>query len=159
VVAVLPGAGPANWHELRSEGDVAEYHAATLTLDLWSSDTEAYQVGLSGKTPGLIVVLQEDREGTSDMPWIATHITASPYEGQDYMDSGEGLIEQVPMPLSLIAWVRDFIEEHHKEEPFIKRQRDKKRIDFVEDGKGDARVRQTADVFRSPSSLRQGEPS
>ena len=75
------------------------------------------------------------------------------------MDSGEGLIEQVPMPLSLIAWVRDFIEEHHKEEPFIKRQRDKKRIDFVEDGKGDARVRQTADVFRSPSSLRQGEPS
>ena len=84
VVAVLPGAGPANWHELRSEGDVAEYHAATLTLDLWSSDTEAYQVGLSGKTPGLIVVLQEDREGTSDMPWIATHITASPYEGQDY---------------------------------------------------------------------------
>ena len=35
VVAVLPGAGPANWRELRREGDAVEYHAATLTLDLW----------------------------------------------------------------------------------------------------------------------------
>ena len=35
VVAVLPGAGPAQWREMRSEGDTIEYHAATLPLDLW----------------------------------------------------------------------------------------------------------------------------
>ena len=26
-VAVLPGAGPGNWRELRREGDAVEYHA------------------------------------------------------------------------------------------------------------------------------------
>ena len=158
VVAVLPGAGPANWRELRREGDAVEYHAATLDLDIWSTDTEAYHVALAAKTPGVVVVLRETAEGANDMPWEVTHITASPYEGQDYMDSGEGLIEQVPMPLTMIAWLRDFVAEHHKEEPFIKRKRDKKRVDLVEDGRGDSRIRQAADVFRSPSSLRQGEP-
>lgn len=157
VVAVLPGAGPAHWRELRREGDAVEYHAATLDLDVWSTDTEAYQVALAAKTPGVVVVLRETTDSANDMPWEVTHITASPYEGQDYMDSGEGLIEQVPMPLTMIAWLRDFVAEHHKEEPFIKRKRDKKRIDLVEDGRGDARIRQAADVFRSPSSLRQGE--
>lgn len=157
VVAVLPGAGPANWRELRREGDAVEYHAATLNLDLWSTDTEAYQVALAAKTPGVVVVLQQDASADSDLPWKVTHVTASPYEGQDYMDSGEGLIEQVPMPLTLIKWVHDFVLEHHVEEPFVKRKRDKKRVDLVEDGKGDARIRQLSDVFRSPGSLRQGD--
>jgi|GEM_PF-5408574 len=62
VVGALPGAGRANWRELRREGEAVEYHAATLTLDLWSSDTEAYRVALGAKVPGLIVVLHEDRE-------------------------------------------------------------------------------------------------
>ena len=159
VVAVLPGAGPANWRELRREGDAVEYHAATLTLDLWSTDTEAYQVALASKVPGVVVVLQHDAALGSDLPWKATHITASPYEGQDYMDSGEGLIEQVPMPLMLMKWVHDFVQEHHHDEPFIKRKRDKKRVDLVEDGKGDARIRQMADVFRAPGTMRPGENS
>ena len=92
------------------------------------------------------------------MPWVPTLVTASPYEGQDYMDSGDGLIEQVPMPLGLMAWVRDFVLEHHVDEPFIKRKRDRKRVDLVEDGKGDARIRQMADVYRAPrGGLGQGE--
>jgi hypothetical protein len=149
VVAVLPGAGPANWRELRRDGDAVEYHAATLTLDLWSSDTEAYLVGLSSKIPSLTVVLRESTVD-SDLPWDAVIVTASPYEGQDYLDSGDGLIEAVPMPLGVIGWVRDFVAEHHVEEVFVKRKRDKRRVDLVEDGKGDARIRQMSDVYRAP---------
>jgi hypothetical protein len=77
-------------------------------------------------------------------------VTASPYEGQDYADNGEDLVEKVPMPEGLIAWVRDYALQHHHEEAFIKRKRDKKRVDLKEEGKGDPRVRQTADVFRAP---------
>lgn len=150
VVAVLPGAGPANWRELRREGDTVEYHAATLTLDLWSSDTEAYLVGLSAKIPSVIVVLRESINPDAKMPFEPMIVTASPYEGQDYLDSGDGLIEAVPMPLGVIAWVRDFIQDHHVEEAFVKRKRDKKRVDLVEDGKGDARIRQLSDVYRAP---------
>lgn len=157
VVAVLPGAGPADWRELRRDGEAVEYHAATLTLDLWSSDTEAYRVALAAKVPGVYVVMQEDLDRASEVPWIVTHVTASAYEAQDYLDSGEGMVEQVPMPLTLMAWVLDFVQTHHEEEAFVKRRRDRKRVDLVEDGKGDARVRQVADVFRSPASRREGQ--
>lgn len=152
VVAVLPGAAPAKWRELRREGEVVEYHAATLNLDLWSTDTEAYLVGLAAKTPSVIVVLRDAPD--ADIPFEPAIVTASPYEGQDYLDSGEGLIEAVPMPLGMIGWIMDFVQEHHVEEVFIKRKRDKKRVDLVEDGKGDARIRQISDVFRAP---RNGE--
>ncbi|MDZ4096915.1 MAG: DUF3305 domain-containing protein [Paracoccaceae bacterium] len=159
VVAVMPGAGPANWRELRREGKAVEYHAATLTLDLWSTDTEAYQMAIGAKIPGVVVVLRENADPAGEMPWVPAIVTASAYEGQDYMDSGSGLIELVPMPLGLIAWVRDFIHEHHVEEPFVKRQRDRKRVDLTEDGKGDARIRQVADVFRAPFGRGSGQDS
>lgn len=157
VVAVLPGAGPANWRELRREGDSVEYHAATLMLDLWSTDTEAYLVGLSSKIPSVVVVLRDNTDPNAEIPWEPAYVTASPYEGQDYCDAGDGLIENVPMPLGLIAWIRDFVAEHHVDEVFIKRRRDTKRVDLVEDGKGDARIRQLSDVYRAPRGAGQGE--
>ncbi|CAN0606191.1 unnamed protein product [Ectocarpus sp. 12 AP-2014] len=55
------------------------------------------------------------------------------------------------MPEGLVAWIRDYVEEHHQDDVFIKRRRDKKRIDLKEDGIGDARIRQTADVYRAPT--------
>ena len=157
VVAVLPGAGPADWRELRREGDAAEYHAATLTLSLYSTDTEAYMVALSAKTPGLYVVLGDETDPGARMPWRPELVTASAYEGQGYAESGEGLVELVPMPLGLIGWVRDFVAKHHVEEPFVKRKRDRKRIDLVEDGKGDPRIRQLSDVYRAPRGLFRGD--
>lgn len=150
IVAVLPGAGPADWRELRRDGETIEYHAATLPLTLYSSDTEAYLVGLSARIPGLTVVMEPDTSPQARMPWKPRLVTASPYEGQDYGDSGELMLEVVPMPEGLIAWIRDFAHAHHVEEPFIKRKRDRMRTDQSEPGKGDSRVRQLADVYRAP---------
>ncbi len=151
-VAVLPGAGPADWAELRREGDAVEYHAATLPLTLWSSDTEAYLINLSDRVPSIYVVLRETDDDTR--PLEALLVTASPYEGQDYADNGEDVVEKVVIPQGLGAWIRDFCTAHHQEDPFIKRRRDKKRIDLREDGKGDARIRQTADVYRAPGATK-----
>ena len=75
---------------------------------------------------------------------------------QDYADNGEDLVEKVAMPEGLVAWVRDFALAHHEEEIFKKRRRDKKRIDKIEDGIGDARIVQVSDVYRSPTSSRKG---
>ncbi len=146
-VAVLPGAPEADWKELRRDGDWVEYHAATVALDLHGAETEAYLNGISDAQPSVFVVMRQEDAG--DRPRVVL-ATASPYEAQDYADSGEEIVEKVPMPEGLIAWVRDFIEAHHVEEAFVKRKRDKKRIDAVEDGIGDARIRQTADVYRAP---------
>ncbi len=147
-VAVLPGAGEARWKELRREGDTVEYHATTLPLELFRTDTESYLHGLSAKVPALYVVM---REAQDDQPLDMVLVTASPYEAQDYADTGEELVEKVPMPEGLIAWIREFVETHHEDEVFIKRRRDKARIDRKEDGIGDARIRQTSDVYRAPS--------
>ena len=149
-VAVLPGAGPADWDTLRQEGDVTEYHAATSPLELWPSDTEAYLSALSERVPSIFVVMRE--EATREPPLDILLVTASPFEAQDYADSGEEIVEKVPMTEGLIAWVQQFVEAHHREEVFIKRKRDRKRVDLVEDGRGDARISQMTDVYRAPRS-------
>jgi hypothetical protein len=156
-VAVLPGAGPADWRELRREGEAVEYHAATCTLEVHRADTESYLVALSNDPPCVYVVLRssEDPEGEHDIEVFM--VTASAYEAQDYLDSGDDIVEAVPMPPSLIAWLSDFVGRHHKEEKFIKRRRDRVDLEKVEDGKGDARVRQEADVYRSPTGGRKRE--
>ena len=50
-------------------------------------------------------------------------VTASPYDAQDYLDSGEDILEGVPMPDGVIAWVQSFVDRHHVDEPFYKRKR------------------------------------
>lgn len=149
-VAVLPGAPEAQWRELRREGDGVEYHAATLPLELWRTDTEAYQTGLNVDDPSIYVVMRTATDPEAEHPLDVLLVTASPYEAQDYTDSGEEIVEKVPTPPALIALIRDFIAEHHVEEAFVKRRRDKKRVDLVEDGKGDARIQQLSDVYRAP---------
>ena len=151
-VAVLPGAGPADWKELRRDGEVVEYHADTLPLVLHRTDTEAYLQGLSDNPPAVYVIM---RDGAGDAPLDTVLVTASPYEAQDYADTGEELVEKVPMPDGLVAWIRDFVEAHHEDEVFVKRKRDRKRIDLREEGIGDARIRQIADVYRAPSSRKE----
>lgn len=150
--AVLPGAGPADWRELRREGEAVEYHAATVMLELHGAETEAYLHGLSAEIPSLYVVM---RQADGDFPLEVVLVTASPYESQDYDDSGEEIIEKVPMPPGLIAWVRDFVEAYHEDEVFVKRRRDKKRVDLVQDGIGDPRVNKAADIYASPTLKRR----
>ncbi len=151
--AVLPGAGPADWRELRRDGEAVEFHAATVTLELHGAETEAYLHGLTAEVPSIYIVLREALEG--DAPLDVVLATASPYEAQDYTDSGEEIVEKVPMPAGLAAWVQEFVETYHEEEVFVKRKRDKKRIDMKEDGIGDPRIGTVSDVYASPTLRRR----
>ena len=152
-VAVLPGAGPAAWQVLREEGDAREYHAATVPLELHRAEAEAYKQGLTANPPSVYVVLREDASQTS--PLEVTLVTASPFEAQDYADNGEDIVEKIPMPPGLVAWVQEFTQEHHVEEEFKKRRRDKRTMGDAQDGIGDARIRQVADVYRAPGHVRK----
>lgn len=154
VSSILPAAAQASWQLLRREGEVAEFHAATLPLELHRSEAEAYRQGLTAEPPCLYVVLRESAEEAA--PFEVTLVTASPFEAQDYADSGEELVEKVAMPEGLVAWVRDFTLGHYQEEHFKKRRRDKKDIGLREDGIGDPRIVQQSDVYRSPALTRKG---
>lgn len=154
-VAVLPGAGPADWREMRREGEAVEYHAATLTLDLHHTQTEAYLEALRARVPSVYVVMRPMAAGAEAMPFEVTLVTASPFEAQDYCDTGEEMVERVPMPEGLIALIRDFVAAHHVEEQFKKRRRDRVRVTGSEDGVGDARIPQDRDVYRAPARARK----
>ncbi len=162
-VGVLPGAPDANWSVLRREGDSVEYHAATLPLTLWAAEAEAYVTNLNDAVPSIYLVLRNEVQGDDvqgddvqgDVPLHAVLVTASPYEAQDYADTGEDIVEKIPMTDGLIAWVRDFTALHHEHEQFVKRKRNKSRVDQKEDGIGDSRIRQRADVYRAPKRVIQ----
>lgn len=154
-VGVLPGAPPAEWRELRREGEAVEYHAATLELELFRDEVEAYRVTLGARPPSLYVVMRENPEPGAAFPWKVALVTASPYEAEDYLDSGDEIVERVPMPPAIFAWVADFVACHHRDEPFRKRRRDEYDVDRVEEGRGDPRV-DPDDVYLSPAQRRRG---
>lgn len=148
--AVLPGAGPATWKVLAEDGGITDYHAATVPLQLHRADTEAYKVGLSSHPPRVWVVLRRAETPTGPHEYDVHVVTASAYEAQDYLDAGDDLVEAVEAPPGLVAFIRDFVDRHHVEEVFVKRQRTPHMRERVEDGIGDPRVRQLSDVYRAP---------
>ncbi|MTI97398.1 MAG: DUF3305 domain-containing protein [Marinobacter adhaerens] len=154
-VAVIPGAPDAFWKELVREGEVVDYHAGTVTMELFRADVEGYLVSLNMSTPSVWIILDRDVTGQSPSGWAVSSVTASAHEALDSLDSGESIVEAVPIPESLAAWIKEFVDMHYIEEPFKKRRRDEVRVDAVEDAKGDPRIRQESDVYRAPANIKK----
>lgn len=112
-----------------------EAHLLRTQIELHHTELTAYVYNLECPEPSLFVVLRPDELDESAVPKI--HLaTLSPYEAQDYLDSGEELVERLPLRPALEGWLRGFVDAHYKEEAFKKRQRDKA-------GKGDDKFGKT----------------
>jgi hypothetical protein len=127
-VAVIPGAPALEprgaWKVLESGDDYTRYHAGSLPVALYRKETEAYRVNLTQEPPRVFIVMRKvSEEGEAEQEVYPILATASPYEAQDYLDSGEEIVEGVAMPDALIAFVSQFVGEHHVDEPFYKRKR------------------------------------
>ncbi|MCB9946711.1 MAG: DUF3305 domain-containing protein [Rhodospirillaceae bacterium] len=122
-VAVLPGPIPApDGMVLRETEETVQYLAGQATLCLFASDAEAYRFNLDSRTPALYVVLRATKEGP--LPVRPHLVTASPYEAQDYLDSGEDIVERVAVPEAIHARLAQFVDAFFVEQPFRKRKRD-----------------------------------
>ena len=121
-VAVIPGAPEIGEWLLLDEGEGwKRYHAGTLKLEVFRKETEGYRYNLSNNPPMVYVVLREDEESDEELePFLAT---VCPFEAQAYLDGDEDLVEPIPMPAAVAAWLSDFVEEHHVDEPKYKRKR------------------------------------
>ena len=104
-----------------------QYHCGTLPLELFRRETEGYKVNLTQEPPQIFVLLRGEDEAESRHEFLPFLVTASPYEAQDYLDSGEEIVEAVAMPPDLVAFVQAFVDEHHVDEVFHKRKRQKAR--------------------------------
>lgn len=133
-VAVIPGAPPVEgeWRRMLEGNGWAQYHAATLPLAIYSSETDGYRANLNSGAPKVYVVLRPNPDPAGPELQVF-HLTLCPYEASRYAGMGDDVVEEVPMPDEMAAWLADFVEKHHVEVPFIKRQRlpyDPRKVSF-----------------------------
>jgi Protein of unknown function (DUF3305) len=121
VVEVVPGLAARDWRLLVEGPGVARFVAGGQVLELHPKATADYKLALSASPPQLYVVLRPEEQ--QPVPFRPFLVTASPWEAQAYQESGEDLIEAVPMPKPIAAWLDEFVADHHVDEPFYKRQR------------------------------------
>jgi len=145
VAGVVIGADPQDtWREIDRGPGVVHYFAGTRELEVFRKETEAYQVNLENKVPVVYVVMRENDD--FDGPPLDLHlVTVSAYEAQDYLDTGEEIVDTVPMPEPLIAWVQRYVDRNHVEEKFVKRKRDDVRIEDHKFGQEPIFVRNARD--------------
>lgn len=131
IIEGAPAAAPFTRLEGSDDG-TARYFAGSTDIVLHRKETEAYRVNLAGDRV-LYAVLRPDED--HDWPYSLHAVTASPYEAQDYLDSGDELVEPIPMPASVAELLEAFCAFHHVEEPFIKRKRDRVKTEDLKFGK------------------------
>ena len=79
-----PGHRNAFWKELVREGEVVDYHAGTVTMELFRADVEGYLVSLNMSTPSVWIILDRDVTGQSPSGWAVSTVTASAHEALDF---------------------------------------------------------------------------
>ena len=101
------------------------------------------------------VIEDEDDSGDDEIDIHLAEISLSPYNVQDYEDCGEDQVEKLPLQGPIADFVKEFVEIHFKPEPFIKRKRDKARLDRDQLGGADPRLRRDGDMFQVPSDRKK----
>jgi hypothetical protein len=120
-VAVLPAAPEiAAGTPLGAEGADERFYAGPATITLNASATAYYRDNLTAAQPSLWVVLRPVGEEVE-----VAAVTADPYEGEALAESIGDIVETVPMPPEIQAWVQAFFEAFHVEREFFKRKRDR----------------------------------
>lgn len=108
------------------EGDgFVHYFCGMFPIELHRKETPAYVANLENSPPVVYVVACEAENDQAALPFEIRLVTVSPFEAQDFLDTGEDIVEAIPMAPSLLAWVEEFVQTHHVEEKFIKRRRDR----------------------------------
>lgn len=122
-VAVLAGApAAAPWTELHGTAEVTRYYAGKAELEFFGSDTTMYRENLRSPQPSLWVALRP----TDAPPGVVLHlVTVDPADAEALTGTGTDIIEAVPMPVEIQQLLAAFVEAHHVERPFVKRQRDR----------------------------------
>lgn len=121
-VVIDPPLGPG-WVELRRGVGFEHILVAAPELELHRSDLASYRYNLGGAEPLVFAVLRKDPDGPH--PVRVSLVTAAPDEAQKRSESGDDLVEGLPMPVAVRDWVRRFCACHPPDEPMRKRKRDR----------------------------------
>lgn len=117
--AVLPGApGTAAWTRLAAEGAEETWYVGPATLSLHTGETAHYRDNLGSGRPSVWVALRRAGERLE-----VAAVSVDPYEGEALAGDDALLLEALPMPADVEAWVAAFVAAFHVEREFYKRKR------------------------------------
>lgn len=120
--AVLVGQPDAKpWTLLSGDNDRASFYAGSTSIDLYRSDASNYRDNLMGDSKLWVVLTPAE----SDPPYKLFMVTADPTEGEAQTETGVNLVETVAMPDAVREVLETFVAEHHVEQTFYKRKRDR----------------------------------
>jgi hypothetical protein len=122
VIQLLPGRpAVAPWTLLAEGAGRQRYYAGALDLELYQGETEGYLDNLASSRPAVYVILRRAAGGGV----VLHEATVDAGEIEAHADAGDDIIEALPIPPAVEAWMRDFVARHHVERPFYKRERDR----------------------------------
>jgi hypothetical protein len=120
VLSGLPAAAP--WTPLAIDAEAATFYAGAAEIELYRSETDNYRRNLESGAPCVWVALSPT-EG--EPPYEIVAVTADPAEGEGLTEPGQGIVEAVAMPRALRDAIAAFVADHHAEQVFEKRKRDR----------------------------------
>ena len=121
-VAVLPGEPETTpWTVLKHDRERTSFYAGPAIIELYRTETAHYRDNLAAGGQ-LWVVL---RPTEAEPAYQIARVTADPSEGEAFTEAGNDIVEAVPMPDSIREVLEAFVAEHHVEQPFYKRERNR----------------------------------
>jgi hypothetical protein len=122
-LAALPGQPDTlPWTALAEDGETTTFYVGAAEVALYRTETANYRNNLGSGAPMLWVAL---RPSGVEPPYELFAVTADPAEGEAWTETGTDLVDAVPMPEVVRATIDAFVAEHHVEQPFHKRERDR----------------------------------
>ncbi len=123
VTGILPGSAATEpWTVLHEAPGLRRYFAGNAELLLFPLETDTLKANIEGPEPSLYVFLRQTRAA----PGVALlGATACVGEAGAHADTGSDLVEAVPMPPSVVAWVAGFVVRHHVHRANYKRRRER----------------------------------
>lgn len=124
-VALHPGGLPlADWAPMAPSETGERFYAGTAEIAVHPGDTQVYKDNVEAPAPSVYVVL---RRAPTPSGLRLYRVTVDPSEAHAHADVGDDLVEALPMPGPLRAWLGLFVARHHVERPRWKRRRDRAR--------------------------------
>lgn len=120
VLAGVPDTPP--WTKLAEEGERATFYVGAAPVNLYRTESAHYRDNLQTDAPLLWIIL---RPVEGDPPYELAAVTADPAEGEGMTEAGSQIVEAVAMPEPLREAIAAFVAEHHIEQTFVKRKRDR----------------------------------
>jgi len=122
-VQVLEGAPQSEPWTVLAEGEGwRHYFAGLAEVTLYRHESEVYQYNLESRVPAVWVFL---RRGADPNRPELLGASLDPGEAHAHNDTGDDIVDAVPMPDGLRTWLADYVQRHPPKRDYKKRQRDR----------------------------------